>query len=479
VFTSGPPRSQLGFADMNGDGRTDVFVADGRSWRYVESGGFSVPWAMKFLQSRSEMMPILRLGKFKSPRGVANTAAKADVFRTDGTTWFISYDALTGWIPVNGSSQPLSALRFGDVGGDSFTDVVTAWVDSDGERSRFSDGAVGSWTPLYANCPVAPYFVLANLDGGKDDIVADGIFDGQRQGIDPGSAFGVTRIHFGTWQVSESGTGSWQLLNVSGTPMSDVRFGRFDDDDLADAFHADGTHWRVSFDSVGSWVNINTSGVAGSDLRLGKFGGGGSANSWARTDVMRATGSEWHVSYDGMGSWQYLNGSGYTLPDLKLGDFDGNGLHDIFRGDGSQWWISKDGVGPWTAINGSGYTTSQVGIGHFPFLGGAANTPDKADVFVANGSQWLISADGVGPWEQLNQSGYYLTDLAFCDFDGNGLTDIFRADGGSWYVSRDGTQPWEWLNGSSKTIPDLKFADVNGDGKCDVIASFDCLGCDD
>jgi hypothetical protein len=70
---------------------------------------------------------------------------------------------------------------------------------------------------------------------------------------------------------------------------------------------------------------------------------------------------------------------------------------------------------------------------------------------------WLVSFEGTGPWQTINESEVPLSDLRFADFDGDGKADVFTTWGGKWRVSFAGTTPWQEINTSNVEVGDLKF----------------------
>jgi len=74
---------------------------------------------------------------------------------------------------------------------------------------------------------------------------------------------------------------------------------------------------------------------------------------------------------------------------------------------------------------------------------------------------WVTLNTG-DPWSNLR-----VKDLAFVDFNGNGITDVFSADGSSWRWHPSG-QGVVYLEANVARVSDLRFGDLNGDGRTDV-----------
>ena len=68
----------------------------------------------------------------------------------------------------------------------------------------------------------------------------------------------------------------------------------------------------------------------------------------------------------------------------------------------------------------------------------------------------------------MNASTVAGQDLRSGDFDGDGKTDILSTWGGKWHVSWGGTSPWQDLNTSGYVVSNLGFGDFDGDGITDV-----------
>jgi hypothetical protein len=101
----GAPPSQLGVGDFNGDGRADVFRANGQTFAY-SSGGNGL------------FTTLTASGYGRGSLGLAdfNGDGRTDVFRADGTGWYVYYaGTASGWNRINTSGYRLSALAFADL----------------------------------------------------------------------------------------------------------------------------------------------------------------------------------------------------------------------------------------------------------------------------------------------------------------------------------------------------------------------------
>jgi hypothetical protein len=71
-------------------------------------------------------------------------------------------------------------------------------------------------------------------------------------------------------------------------------------------------------------------------------------------------------------------------------------------------------------------------------------------------------------WKPIAAHNYNLNQLAFKDFNGDGVTDILRTDGTSWYISYGGNANWAFVKTSAYTLGNIGFGDFNGDGRTDT-----------
>jgi hypothetical protein len=89
-------------------------AAAARVWRVSWSG-----------TSRWEAINQSRVGLDDLAFGDFTGNGKTDVFRADGTNWFISEDGTRSWRPINTSRVRLPDLALGDFDGDRKTDVFS------------------------------------------------------------------------------------------------------------------------------------------------------------------------------------------------------------------------------------------------------------------------------------------------------------------------------------------------------------------
>jgi hypothetical protein len=189
-----------------------------------------------------------------------------------------------------------------------------------------------------------------------------------------------------------------------------------------------------------------------------------------------------------------LDYSGYTIRDNLI--LPGGGLHcrvfDLFcshthqidmHGDQNRWYSGSN----WNC--GTAGETMLIERNTILYNNGLAikirgNPADKA---VADGNVFRHVSRG----DAIGQNGYCglgdnitkpidvrrnnvfgvdpTTELASCDFVGDGQQDQFMATGVTWWAFSTITSQWRYLNTMPQKLSELQLADVDGDGVCDVM----------
>jgi hypothetical protein len=186
---------ELGFADIDNDGVTDVLYRDPQG-----NVGFLKNGREDLVPLTTSPVPMkdMRFGDFDGD-------GKTDMFITHQGEWRVWRGATKAWEVVNTSGKNISELLFGDFDRVRGTDVATVLSD----RWAISSGATSSWN--FLNKRFANTF--------KNAIAAD--FDGN----------GRTDIAFrrlGQWNVSPDGQGEPRLLGLPGISRDSGLVGRFD-----------------------------------------------------------------------------------------------------------------------------------------------------------------------------------------------------------------------------------------------------------
>ena len=133
LHASNKRTEELGFADIDNDGRTDVLYRDpAGNLGYLKSGTV----ALVNFTTVPVPMKDLRFGDFDGD-------GKTDIFYTQGGQWMIWYGSTRTWTPAQSSSLPINELLFGEFDEVRGTDV--AGVTSG--MWAYSSGGLGFWTP--------------------------------------------------------------------------------------------------------------------------------------------------------------------------------------------------------------------------------------------------------------------------------------------------------------------------------------------
>jgi hypothetical protein len=234
----------LGFGDFDGDGRTDVFRADGSAWYW--SSGASGSWQQ--LNTSGVGLDGLAFGDFTGD-------GRTDVFRASGGQWRISEGGSSPWATLRSANDSLGDLGFGDFDGDGKTDVFRAT----GSKWQWSSGGTDAWRDLNVSTSTVDELAFGDFDGdGKTDVF---------------SANGSV------WRYSSGGTSSWTQLNSSSAGLDGMAFGDFDGDGKTDVFRASSNAWRVSWGATSRWQRLRVASRGLGELGFGDFDGDG------KTDV--------------------------------------------------------------------------------------------------------------------------------------------------------------------------------------------------
>ena len=190
-------RRDLGFADIDNDGITDVLYRDGAGRvGYLKSGSA----ALAPLTSSPVPMREMRFGDFDGD-------GKTDIFYTRNRQWHVWYGSTKAWAETQTSTTPINGFLFGEFDNVKGTDVVAVkdagWM--------LSSASTGAYTKL--NSKLSDSFgdmVTGDFNGnGRTDIA----FGGQKK-----------------WYVSYDGGAPFTILrdgNIS-LPLRALLVGRFD-----------------------------------------------------------------------------------------------------------------------------------------------------------------------------------------------------------------------------------------------------------
>jgi hypothetical protein len=167
----------VGYGDFDGDGRQDVFRANGDAWQVSSDGGVT----FELVNTSGVQVPDLAFGDFDGD-------GRDDVFYGNGAEWKISWGGTSRWQVVNTSGYRSADVGLGDFDGDGTTDVFKA----NGHTWSVSYGATTRWTQINTSAARTPDLAFGDFDGdGRDDVY---------------------RHRLGAPRLSSGGTGRWQEL---------------------------------------------------------------------------------------------------------------------------------------------------------------------------------------------------------------------------------------------------------------------------
>jgi hypothetical protein len=249
-------RDQLAAGDFDGDGRDDVFLANGTAWWYSSAG--LTEW--RFLQASNLPISALRFGRF-------NQDARTDVLFSDGRNWWVSMGGAKLRQLQRADTTPLQDCVFGDFDGDGLTDALRA----DGSTWSVSSGASAPWILKQHSLVRA-----ANLRVG--DFTGDGRVD---------EIFWIEGNRWHLWHPTVNAVAEDVSKPVLDSDIDLLVVADFDGDRRADLAKTDGDGWIWLRGGTSVWTLLRGSGNQSEfkDIRaalLGRF----TAND-RRVDALR------------------------------------------------------------------------------------------------------------------------------------------------------------------------------------------------
>jgi hypothetical protein len=220
--------NDLAVGDFDGDGRDDVFVANGTAWFY--SSGGKTEW--RYLKNSTTPIEQLGFGDFDGDH-------KTDVFtRSSDGRWYFSPSGSGAFVSLASSSAPFSELRFGDFNGDGKADVLRAT----GAHWYVSWAGTSTWDEVATSSYGADAIRLGDFDAdGKTDVFS---------------------LANGQWSWSRSGQSAWARLNDQlSSDLQSLVFGDFNGDGRTDVAQRSGAYsWRFSASGRGAWQTLRSGG---------------------------------------------------------------------------------------------------------------------------------------------------------------------------------------------------------------------------
>jgi len=221
-------KNQLAVGDFDGDGRDDVFLANGTAWWYSSAG--LTEW--RFLQASNLRISDLRFGRF-------NHDARTDVLFSDGVNWWVSMGGVRLPQLLRNDGARLTDCVFGEFDGDGLTDALRA----DGWTWSLSSGGSGPWILKQENRVRA-----ADLRVG--DFTGDGIID---------EVFWIESHKWHLWHPTVNLVSEDTAKPVLDSDMDLLVVADFDGDRRADLAKTDGDAWIWLRGGTYSWALLRDS----------------------------------------------------------------------------------------------------------------------------------------------------------------------------------------------------------------------------
>jgi hypothetical protein len=155
--------------DFVGDGRSDVFYADGKSW-WVSDGGVG---PLTFYATSSYKLPDILFGDFDGD-------GKTDVAGVVDHQWmFVPANGPHSWTPLRAElTNTMAGLIAADFDGDGKTDIAQLNTSANLTSMRVSVDGRGDWQPLNRNTTPSSIVAVGRFDNakGSDILIWTGSF---------------------------------------------------------------------------------------------------------------------------------------------------------------------------------------------------------------------------------------------------------------------------------------------------------------